>query len=311
MSWTKLGRIYKPERCSDWMVSHAQVPTVEEVSDQVLRIYFGTRDELGRTVTTCIEVEAGDPRNLLYVHDRPVLGLGRLGCFDDSGVMPSWIVEHGGRKYLYYVGWNVGTTVPYRNSIGVAVSGGGRSFERLFEGPVLDRSSAEPHFTGACCVLVEGGIWRMWYQSTTKWEVHDGRPEPFYHIKYAESEDGFEWKRDGAVSVDLRSSREGGITRPCVVKEGDLYRMWYCVRGISDYRTDRTQSYRIGYAESKDGNHWVRKDGEAGIDVSSGGWDSEMIAYPFVCPHQDRKYLFYNGNGFGKEGLGCAVDDSV
>ena len=74
--------------------------------------------------------------------------------------------------------------------------------------------------------------------------------------------------------------------------------MWYC------YAID---NYRIGYAESEDGIAWERKDDEVGIDISESGWDSEMIEYPFVFEHKGRKHMLYNGNEYGKEGIGYAV----
>jgi len=95
--------------------------------------------------------------------------------------------------------------------------------------------------------------------------------------------------------------------RPCVLKEDGLYKMWYCYRGSIDYRTDKRQSYRLGYAESADGISWIRKDEQVGIDVSEDGWDSTMICYPYVYVHKGRKYLLYNGNGFGESGIGYAV----
>jgi hypothetical protein len=42
--------------------------------------------------------------------------------------------------------------------------------------------------------------------------------------------------------------------------------MWYCYRGSVDYRADKTQSYRLGYAESTDGKQWKRLDALVGID---------------------------------------------
>jgi len=70
------------------------------------------------------------------------------------------------------------------------------------------------------------------------------------------------------------------------------------------FRTRSDQSYRIGYAESLDGTGWKRMDESAGIDYSNSGWDWEMIAYPFVYDHGGRRYMLYNGNGFGRSGLG-------
>lgn len=308
MKWKKKGLIFAPDHNYDWMVSHAQVPLVDRVDDNTLRIYFGTRDKHNRTVTTYIEVAAEDPSHVSYVHDQPVLGLGELGCFDDSGAMPSWIVDRGSLKYLYYTGWNTSTTVPYRNSIGLAVSrDGGQTFERAFKGPLLDRTQYEPHFCAVPCVLVEDGKWRMWYLSGVRWDVFNDKPEPRYHIKYAESDDGINWDRRGIVCIDFKSETEAGIVRPSVIKDGAVYQMWYSYRGLENYRTDKKNSYRIGYAESEDGIEWVRNDEYLSLDVSPSGWDSEMVAYPYMYADSTRKYMFYNGNGFGRSGLGYAV----
>lgn len=308
MKWDKQGLIYVPESNEKWRVSHAQLPVVDKVNDDILRVYYGTRNSLNQTVTSYIEVQAEEPHTILYEHGEPVLGLGELGCFDDGGAMPSWIVTYAGMKYLYYIGWNAGITVSYRNSIGLAISDDyGKTYTRMYKGPILDRTVSEPHFCGASCVLVEDGLWRMWYLSCLKWVIINGKSEPIYHIKYTESLDGINWDRRGIVSIELKSPDEGGITRPCVIREDGIYKMWYSYRGKRDYRTNKKNTYRIGYAESKDGIRWERKDHLVGIDVSVDGWDSEMITYAHVYKINNKKYMIYNGNGFGKTGFGYAV----
>ncbi len=308
MHWEKRGLIFAPKYQDGWMCSHAQVPLTDIISDQVIRIYFGTRDNLNRTRPTYIEVNANQPERILYAHDQPVMEIGALGSFDDCGVMPSQILNVGGVKYLLYTGWNTSTTVPYRNSIGLASSDDdGQTFTRLYQGPILDRTHNEPHFCATPFVLIENGIWRMWYLSCTKWMIYDNRPEPFYHIKYAESADGTHWNRSGRVCIDFKDSDEGGLARPTIIKDDDGYKMWYCYRGSRSYRTDMSQSYRVGYAESDDGIYWQRNDDKTGIDTSVNGWDSEMIAYPFVYCYSNKKYMLFNGNGFGKSGFGYAV----
>lgn len=307
MRWQKKGLIFKPMNDYPWMLHHASQPIADKVDERTLRIYFGPRDDQERTRTTFIEVEADDPSNVLYVHDRPVLDLGKLGTFDDSGAMPSCIVDHEGAKYLYYNGWNRGVTVPYRNSIGLAIStDGGLTFERAFEGPVVDRTRLEPYFCATPYVIVDEGVWKMWYASSTGWTVVDGRPEPLYKIKYAESPDGVEWRRENTTCIEVRREGEANA-RPSVLREDGLYRMWYCYRGSVHYRTDPEQSYRLGYAESRDGVRWTRRDEEVGIGRSERGWDSTMIAYPCVYTHRGRKHMLYNGDGFGASGFGYAV----
>lgn len=307
MRWVKKGLIFSAANQYEWMSHHASVPVADKVNDEVLRIYFGPRDQHGRTRTAFIDVEADNPANVLYVHDRPVLGLGKRGAFDDSGAMPSCIINHGTQKYLYYTGWNLGVTVPYRNAIGLAVStDGGMTFERVFEGPIVDRTRLEPYFCWGPFVLVDEARWKLWYASTTGFvEVH-GKAEPQYQVKYAESLDGRDWERPNITCIAYKCDGEAN-GRPCVIKENGLYRMWYCYRSTVDYRTDRTQSYRLGYAESLDGIRWERLDHLAGLEPSQEGWDSLMVAYPSVYEHRGAKHMLYAGNGFGETGFGYAV----
>jgi hypothetical protein len=180
----------------------------------------------------------------------------------------------------------------------LAVSEGGQPFHRFAPGPVLDRSLHEPHFCASCCVLPSADGWRMWYLSCTGWSSRAGRPEHHYHIKYAESDDGIAWRRDGEVAIDFAGPDEYAISRPSVLRDGDCWRMWYSYRG---------GSYRIGYAESADGRHWRRLDERVGIDLAPSGWDSEMIEYPFVFDHGGQRYMLYNGNDYGRTGFGLAV----
>ena len=287
------------------------IPIVDEVDTNVLRIYFSTRDQQGRSLPTYIEVEADNPQKILYVNDKPFLSLGRLGTFDDNGIMPIWIVDYHDKKYLYYIGWNPQVTVSYRLAIGLAISDdGGRSFTKYADGPICDRAVDEPYFNTAPSVLVDGDTWKMWYISCTHWEIINEWPEPFYHVKYAESSNGIDWDKTGLVCIDYDDFTEG-IARPCVFREDEKYKMFYSYRNATAYRTNPEHSYRLGYAESMNGLQWERKDDEVGIRRSQHGWDSEMIEYCYFYKHKQKKYLFYNGNGFGKSGFGYAVLDEA
>ena len=52
----------------------------------------------------------------------------------------------------------------------------------------------------------------------------------------------------------------------------------------------------------------MRKDREAGISVSEAGWDSDMVCQPCVFIHRGRRYMLYNGNRYGRDGIGLAVE---
>jgi hypothetical protein len=307
MKWEKKGLIFCPDGKSPWNISHAQVPVLDKLNEDVARIYYATRDSSNKSSISFIEVDSHDPQKIRYIHNEPILQAGNIGAFDDCGVMPSWIVNHDNKKYLYYIGWNVHKTIPYHNAIGLAISDDGIHFKRYSQGPIIDRTYSEPLFSGTSCVLKENEIWKMWYLSCTEWRVINNIPEARYHIKYAESKNGIDWERNGTVAIEYKNEAEAAIANASVIKENSGYKMWFCYRNFGEYRKNKQDSYKIGYGESQDGKKWIRKDELAGIETSEAGWDSEMIAYPHVTDINGQRMMFYNGNGFGKTGIGYAI----
>ena len=59
----------------------------------------------------------------------------------------------------------------------------------------------------------------------------------------------------------------------------------------------------------EDGINWKRKDEKVNIyPGKKKEWDNKMIAYPHVIKHKGLKYMFYNGNDYGREGVGLALE---
>jgi hypothetical protein len=295
--WQKKGLLLSAPPPVRWGVSHAALPVVRSVAG-VAELYFSSRDAQGRSHIGRA-ILAPDLVGELSFESEPLLGPGPLGSFDDAGVTTGCVVEHDGATYLYYSGWTRGVSVPFYFYVGCARSDDGEHYTRVSDAPTLERSDVDPYLTASPWILVENEVWRMWYVSGTGWLVRNGHPLHRYNIKYAESRDGLTWDRSGRVCIDYRDEDEYAIARPCVVRDGDRYRMWYCSRGAA---------YRLGYAESGDGLTWERRDHEAGLEPSSSGWDSEMISYPAVYDRGGRRYLLYNGNGYGASGIGYAVE---
>src|SRR5581483_7236869 len=106
---------------------------------------------------------------------------------------------------------------------------GGLTFRRASRGPLIPSDDVDPFFTTSPWVIREDGRWRMWYASCVRWEQRPDGPRHVYHVRYAESDDGLSWRRDGRVAIDFAAPEEYAIARPCVVKDDDRYRMWYSV----------------------------------------------------------------------------------
>jgi hypothetical protein len=231
----------------------------------------------------------------------PVLAPGPPGRFDAQGVFAASAVRDGDRVVLYTVGWTVGTPPPvFYAAVGRAVStDGGRTFPDRTPAPVLDRSEHDPCFVSAPTVRLEDGRWRMWYLSGVAWDAARGGLWSRYDVKYAESADGLAWRRDGRICLAHAVPEERNIARAWVLREGGRHRAWYSA--------DRGEGYRMGYAESPDGLSWDRRDDLVDLPPSGAGWDAGAVAYPCVIRDGDRLVCLYNGDGFGRDGIGAAV----
>jgi hypothetical protein len=307
MNWIKKGLIYCPTGEHGFDSTHCHKPTPLILDEETVRVYFGARDINNKTRTSFVDLDINDLSTVKYIHDRPVVDLGKLGTFDDSGANVSSVIRNGNEVYLYYIGVNTSTTVHMRNAIGLAISkDNGFSFKRAFEGAILDRSKEEPYYIGAVDVININGRWMIYYTCGSEWKIINGKPEIFYHIKFGYSNNGIDWVRPNILAIPPVDEYEA-TARPCVIFEDGIYKMWYSKRSLENFRTDSKSSYRAGYAESEDGEYWTRLDNSMKLELSNEGWDSEMIAYPYIINIKGKSVMFYNGNSFGKTGFGYAV----
>ena len=130
MKWEKLDFCFNSGTYLDGY-DGAAVPQAIPVSDDIVRVYYSPRDKQNRSHIFYVDIDM----NSLSVADvcrEPVLSPGELGAFDDSGTMMSYLGFYENKWWLYYIGWNLGVTVPFRNSLGLAFSDDGIHFKRAY-----------------------------------------------------------------------------------------------------------------------------------------------------------------------------------
>jgi hypothetical protein len=301
--WKKLGRVYEP---SGTDFSHGSHPCAVHYRGDTFVVAFTRRDAKQRSHIFLAYATVRGGRLALDGEPRLALRFGEPGYFDCDGVISVCFVEHGGRIYLYYVGWQNLPESLWICDTGRAVLDPERlELRREFDGPVLGRDKDNPLFAAATAFHVSGDRWRTWYNSGLKWERTEAGWKHHYGIHYAESADGIDWVCHPGMCLPFADEYEYAFGRPTVLRAGDTYFMWFAHRA-----TRAISTYRIGFASSTDGRQWSRDDAISGIDVSPDGWDSEMICYPYVFGHEGRLYMLYNGNGYGRTGFGLAVLES-
>ncbi|MEZ5813480.1 MAG: hypothetical protein R3E13_01935 [Alphaproteobacteria bacterium] len=293
--WRKLGLVIEPNPGIWWMRTHAMLPAPEQIDGSLYRIYFAGRNDKNQSHTGYVVIDLKEPDKVLELSSDPVLLPGRLGTFDDNGVLPSCIINTDKEKLLYYIGFKPGGTTRMDLFGGLAIAEhGSDNFVRWSEAPIIGRNRVNPFINTAPWVVKTDEGLRMYYVAGVEW-VHKDLPR--YNIQTATSDDGKIWDRQGVVAIDFAPG-ENALARPYVTYDDGLYRMWFSSKG--DYYLPR-------YAESEDGVNWERF--EVDLKPSPGGPDEEMICYPIVLEHNGRQIMYYNGNGYGMNGICLAVEE--
>ena len=296
MKWKKKGLIFCPNKENEWMDNSFLQPTPIVLQDRI-RIYGGIRDVEGVSRIGYVEIEKDDPSIVINVSRIPVLDIGENGMFDDNGVVPTSLVVIDNNIYLYYAGYTLGSKVRFRVFSGIAVSSdGGESFVRIQQHPVTDRVMGEELFRVIHSVVYDKGIYKFWYGGGNCFIQGKSKTLPVYDIRYMESKSIFEFPKEGIVAIPIADG-EHRVGRPFVFLENNIFKMSY------GYGSEE-HPYRLAYAESNDGIHWVNRN--INIDLSCEGWDCEMMAYPSFVRVNGKGYLFYNGNNYGYNGFGYA-----
>lgn len=298
MGWRRLGLLFHPRSADPRLATHAALPTAVPIDDAIVRVFYSGRDAENRSSIGAMVFRVGDPPIVLEEAVHPVLTPGTLGMFDDAGVSVGSVVPHPEGDRLYYLGWNVGGSLRWRNAIGLAV-GDIRTarFERHAAGPLMDRSPLDPLGLSYPWVLKLGPTdWRMWYGATLSWNLERDQGE--HVLRHARSADGLDWTREQLPVLRPRKG-EHGLARPSVIQDRAAFHMWFSGRGDADYT--------LGYAQSQDGLVWERRDDVAGLEPAAQGWEQGAVAYPCVFTASGRLWMLYNGARYGATGFGLAM----
>ena len=301
MRWSKLGQIYHHQSAHPKLITHAANPLAVPLSGDVFRIFFSGRDKLNRSSIGSVDFDITE-RKVVFKQEHPVFTHGIPGTFYQDGISLGGVYSNGSITYLLFMGWQNDVRSHWRGDIGRL-----RLLEDFglvldpAEGAFLEGDAEDPISLSYPSVVRSATGYQMWYGSTVSWDAGNG--EMLHVIKYATSDDGEKWYRHGQI-IEHQLGLYQAFSRPTVIVDSQGYHMWFSYRGGPGTK------YKIGYAFSDTGAIWAVDIEGGGINVSAAGWDSEMVAYPFVFDHKGERYMLYNGNDFGRAGFGLAVLES-
>lgn len=302
--WRKCGLVCGPlKHTHPSLQSHLANPVAVQMDGDVYRIYYSGRDSKNRSSVGAIDFDIAK-RLIVREHHDPLFEFGKAGSYYSAGVSIGCTYSVGSQEYMLFMGWQNEPGQHWRGDIGRLKIRPDFSLELECESPLLTTDQVDPiSLSYPWIETMPDKTYCMWYGSTLSWDAGNG--EMLHVIHGASSKDGLHWERTG-LSVPYEIGSAQAFSRPTVLPHADgSYSMWFSFRGGPQSR------YRIGYAESDDGKAWILANSKAGIDVSNAGWDNEMIEYPFVFRHKDNVFMLYNGNDYGRSGIGLAILDTT
>ena len=204
---------------------------------------------------------------------KPILELGEPGAFDDMHILTPLVALENDKYRLWYSG-SRGEVDKRIFRLGMATSSNGKSFNKYASNPIFEfgnqkHSIVTPTFlrkpSGA--VLREHGKLRMWFIAV------DFAGNGMHTLHESTSSDGVLWSKPSDVQRD-------NIYAPTILKENDVYRMWYIdVSG---------SPWTVRHAKSHDGKKW-RVSPQICLSVDQ-PWEKGNLFYPTVLK-SDGLYL--------------------
>lgn len=294
--WKRLGLIFTTLKVN-WSKTHSMLPTPLKLTKYNYRIFFGTRNNNNQSTIGFFDFNFKNFK-IINKANNICLNVGELGAFDDNGVLPSSIINHGAKIFLFYIGWKPSGTTRYSLIAGLAQTlNKGKKFFRVKKSPILKLNNREPYsiLTAPTVMKIRKNKFYMWYVSCEKWL---NKNYPLYNIKFATSKNLIDWDQSGKVCIKLKKD-ERAVARPFVIKEKNIFKMWYSYEKFG-------KTYKIGYAESRNGVNWKRFDKKIKFIGKTQFWEKKMNAYSSIIKINKQKFMLYNGNNYGQTGIGLA-----
>ncbi len=213
LAWTKQGRVLSPDAATwegDYIAANGSAMVR---NGEFLYWYQGGRSpRIGLARSADGRAWRKEPQ--------PVLPQGPRGSWDERGVADPYVVEFGGRLYMFYLGQDRAR----RQRLGVAMSDDGIRWTKLRSNPILE--------LGGAGAFDENGLGEpaVWARSGWYWMLYTGRDAAEHRrIGLARSRDGVRWERVSTAAVfagDAEWNRKV-VCDPTVEARGVAVRVWY------------------------------------------------------------------------------------
>lgn len=274
-------------------LNYASNPTAITIADSQLRIFFNSRDFQNRSSIYSIDLL---PQSLEPDYASVFLqhAHGKESSYFSHGISVGQLFDFHGERLLSIMGWKCYRDRHWEGRIGSIPLGADGNLAELVTSPWMDLDEVDPISLSYPAVLEDEDCKSIWYGSTITWDAGNG--EMVHVLKEAKlSQDGKIMKSGKVLPYVLGSAQ--AFSRPAIVKIGTKFLMAYSFRG-------NISKYRIGFMQIGDVGSASHLRGISPFLHSNNAWESEMVEYPSFFNFNEHLFMLYNGNSFGKTGIG-------
>lgn len=291
--WIKLGQIFHDGYCAN--------PTATHLNESVVRVYYSSRDINNKSSIFAFDYDL-DNLETLQKKGELLYKYKTDSNFFSSGITPGCIYNIKNKEYLAFMGWTNNQGSHWFGTIGRLEIDKNYTFVQNSEELLLGLNTVDSISLSYPEIVSKENKYYMLYGSTVTWNYTNG--EMIHTLNLAESNDGKFFEPKGKV-LDYKTGYAQAFSRPTIyIDNNQTYHMWYSYRGSAK------DFYKIGYAKSNgDFFNWENHYNKNQIKSSKNKWESKMVEYPNVIEHNSKLFMFYNGNDYGKTGLGLAYID--
>ena len=195
-------------------------PNIIKDNDTYKMWYTGYDVSNTRTTVYCTSTDG-----IIWSNFQMVVNIGSEGTYDTSSAYMPCVIKDNDTYKMWYAGHDVSNTrIIYCTSTdGIIWS----NFQMVVD--IGSEGTYDTLLTYAPCVIKDDGVYKMWYIG------HDGSNT---RTIYCTSTDGINWSNFQMV-VDIGSEGTYDTNRifvPSVIKDGNLYKMWYSGNAGTNYR---------------------------------------------------------------------------
>jgi hypothetical protein len=277
----------------DKKLNYAANPLLVKISDKLIRLYFNSRDFENRSsiysIDLCVDKIALklDSIKLQHVFGRPE-------SYFSHGISVGNYFQLNQKMYVSVMGWKINPGEHWIGRIGKIEIDSQGDLLNLEDSAWFDIDSLDPISLSYPAIYQHNQTVSMWYGSTVTWDAGNG--EMLHILKEKKSTDNFLFTSTNSV-IPYQIGTAQAFSRPSIVEFRGRNLMAYSFRGAQD-------KYKIGFVWLDDFSTATQLGGLPAFLPSHNDWENEMVEYPSLFVHESKLLMLYNGNNYGKTGVG-------